>query len=237
MRLGGPIRYLESDARHSALILEMAIFPPRVEQSSSSFSSSSFSSSADSASASTHINGFMTSDGAVTRINLSPLELSNLLILEPSSLTQLDLISKLAGDCIAFSSSEKERRQDLYSASSSSSNSIGMVGSWLDESYLDKLISHFNKTDINVDSELYQSIAKSKLPYLIPLLLGEGYELSAFQIPANTSLPSRRHPVGSIYCFALLCLYIHIYSLSSLLSTLYLSLSIHLLPPPLSLTY
>ena len=94
--------------------------------------------------------------------------------------------------------SSPQKRQELYDASSASSNSPSMVGSWLDQDLLEKVLRVFNRTDVNADCALFKSTQDSMIPIQIPLLQGNGVELNAFQIPSNSSLPSRKHPAGTV---------------------------------------
>ena len=180
MRLGGPTRVFESDARSFAIIFEMAIKPPRNDQSMESNGSGQ--------------DGFIDLEHRVIKLDISSDDARSLIGGLPES--QLGLLSRLSLECVNISTSQK--KQELYDASSSSSNSPSMVGSWLDQDSLENVIGVFNRTGINTASTFCKSMEDILVPVQIPLLQENGVELNAFQIPSNFSLPSRKHPAGTV---------------------------------------
>ncbi len=180
MRLGGPIRVFESDARSFAIIFEMAIKPPRKDQTADSSGSGQ--------------DGFIDVEHRVTKLSISSDDARSLISSLPES--HLGHLGRLSSECVDISTSQK--RQELYDASSASSNSPSMVGSWLDQESLEKVIGVFNRTDVNTASSFYKSMQDFMVPVQISLLQENGVELNAFQIPSNYSLPPRKHPAGTV---------------------------------------
>ena len=111
---------------------------------------------------------------------------------------RLDYIQSISQECVSIS---MERFR-----TTNNENSKDQMGTWIDRPSLDRVIQALDRTRLNEDSPILNSLQNSLVPLMVPLFSGtkqshQTVDLNLFYIPRNSSMPARRHAAGTILLY------------------------------------